>query len=227
MICLLFDLDGTLVLTGGAGMRAFDHAYKEVFRVEGDISGVSPAGKTDRAILFEVCRMLIQRDPTPEEEEEVFNRYVSYLRIEIKRSPKFRILPGVESLLEALSKNTHCLLGLGTGNLKEGAKIKLTYAGFWDYFTFGGYGCDATDRAELLRIALRRGQDQLRDGEAFSTVYVIGDTPRDIEAGRALGARTIGVATGPYSVEQLSKAGADRFYTDLSDHQSFLVDLGL
>lgn len=227
MICLLFDLDGTLVLTGGAGMRAFDKAYKKVFHLEGDISGVSPAGKTDRAILLEVCRMIANREPTPEEEEEVFRQYLGYLREEIKASTKFRILPGVKPLLEALSRNRQCLLGLGTGNLKEGARIKLIHAGFWQYFTFGGFGCDATDRTQLLTTALQRGTGMLPDDEAFEAVYVIGDTPLDVHAGKAIGARTLGVATGPYSLADLEAAGADYLYPDLSDNEAVLSDLGL
>lgn len=227
MICLLFDLDGTLVLTGGAGMRAFDKAYKKVFRMEGDISGVSPAGMTDRAILLEVCQMIANREPTLEEEEEVFRQYLANLKEEIRVSAKFRILPGVTQLLETLSRNKKCLLGLGTGNLKEGARIKLTHAGFWQYFTFGGFGCDATDRTHLLKVALQRGKRMLPDGEAFEAVYVIGDTPRDVHAGQAIGARTVGVATGPYTMDNLEAAGADYLYPDLSDYESVLSDLGL
>ncbi len=226
-LCFLFDLDGTLVLTGGAGLRAFDRAFREIFGSDGKIISVNPAGMTDPAILDAVCRGFLNRGPTAEEGERVFAKYLDYLREEIDKTDRFEVMPGVKSLLEILDQNDRCFLGLGTGNLQEGARIKLEYPDLWRYFRFGGFGSDATDRTRLLEKAFEEGRRLLPPGEDFETVYVIGDTPRDITAGRAIGARTIGVATGPYSMEVLDASGADRVYPDLANHRIFLGDIGI
>lgn len=225
--CFLFDLDGTLVLTGGAGLRAFDLAFTEVFGVEGGLKSISPAGKTDPAILREICDKVMGRAPTDAEEKEVFDRYLAGLQNEVDRSSDFRIMPGIEPLLEALENNQHCLLGLGTGNIEEGARIKLDRPGLWRFFSFGGFGSDAVSRPRLLEIAIERGRRFIKDGDEICEVYVIGDTPNDIDAGKAIKARTVGVATGPFSVEELDAAGADIVFQDLSDHTTFLEKLGL
>ena len=223
--CILFDLDGTLVLTGGAGMRAFDRAFKEIYGTDGEIKSVNPAGKTDPAILDEVCRHFLDRRPTPEEREAVFARYVRYLEGEVRDAPGFQVMPGIKPLLEALSRDGRMFLGLGTGNIREGARIKLEPPGLWRYFRFGGFGSDAFDRPGLLARGLKEGRKLLGEGMDFEAVYVIGDTHHDITAGRAIGARTIGVATGPYSVEDLRRERPDRIYEDLSDYRAFLADL--
>jgi phosphoglycolate phosphatase-like HAD superfamily hydrolase len=226
-ICFLFDLDGTLVLTGGAGLRAFDTAFREVFQVDGRIATASPAGKTDPDILRRVCLEFLGREPTPDEERSVYALYLEQLRMEVAASPDFEIMPGIVALLKWLEADERCLVGLGTGNLEQGAEIKLTRPDLWRFFRFGGFGSDATERSELLAIAMERGRALLENGQAIDEVYVIGDTPRDVSAGRAIGARTVGVATGPYSVEDLEKAGADLVYPDLSDYEAFLSDTGL
>jgi len=226
-ICFLIDLDGTLVLTGGAGLRAFDKAFRVVYEVDGKIATASPAGKTDPDILRRVCLAFLGREPTPEEEASVYALYLQYLRDEVDRSVDFEIMPGIESLLQKMSLDERCLVGLGTGNLEQGAKIKLSRPDLWRYFRFGGFGSDAPERPELLKIGLARGRALLEDGQAIKEVYVIGDTPHDISAGQAIGARTVGVATGPFSVKDLQAAGADLVYPDLSDYEAFLADVGL
>lgn len=226
-LCFLIDLDGTLVLTGGAGLRAFDRAFREVYEVDGKIATASPAGKTDPDILRRVCLTFLGREPTKEEEKKVYARYLEYLQDEVDGSPDFEVMPGIEPLLDRLVADERCLVGLGTGNLEQGARIKLSRPDLWRYFRFGGYGSDATERSELLAIAVERGRALLEEGQAIDEVYVIGDTPRDISAGQAIGARTVGVATGPYSVEDLEKEGADLVYADFADYEAFLSDLGL
>lgn len=226
-LCFLIDLDGTLVLTGGAGLRAFDQAFREVYEVDGKIATASPAGKTDPDILRRVCLTFLGREPTEEEEKKIYARYLVYLRDEVAASPDFEVMPGIEPLLDRLVADERCLVGLGTGNLEQGARIKLSRPDLWRYFSFGGYGSDATERSELLAIAVERGRALLVEGQAIDEVYVIGDTPRDISAGQAIGARTVGVATGPYSVEDLEKAGADLVYADFSRYETFLSDVGL
>jgi phosphoglycolate phosphatase-like HAD superfamily hydrolase len=227
-ICVLFDLDGTLVLTGGAGMIAFDATFEEIFRVPGKIKDARPAGKTDPVILNQVCQKVLRRDPTSEEVEAYFKRYLTHLKEIVHTTDKYQVLPGIQALLEVLRDHPDCLLGLGTGNIREGARVKLSRPpGLWDYFAFGGFGSDSTDRPELLAIGRDRGKALLPAGEDFEEVYIIGDTPRDIEAGQAIQARTVGVATGPFSATDLQAAGADRVYEDFSDYPSFIKEIGL
>lgn len=225
-ICLLFDLDGTLVLTGGAGLRSFNQAFFEIFKTEKTLESIKPAGKTDTAIIKEVCRLTLKRDPTLEEMEQCFDRYLNLLKIEVD-SPNFQILPGVKPLLKSLSQHSCCLLGLGTGNLEKGAEIKLKHSNLWDYFQFGGFGSDSEDRPELLRIAQNRALKLLKNNETIDQTWVIGDTPKDIQAGKAIRANTVGVATGPYSSDQLIAEGADLVYEDLQDYKAFIKDVGL
>jgi len=220
-ICFLFDLDGTLVTTGGAGMRAFDRAFRERFGRPAQIRSVSPAGKTDPEILAEVCLRALGRLPAPREEEALFRRYTELLEEELRRTSDFRVHPGIPEVLSRLHGRAGCLLGLGTGNIREGARIKLEIPGLWHYFRFGGFGGDGRDRKALLEAALRRGRALVDGGTDFERVYVVGDTPRDVAAGRAVGARVIGVATGPYSAEALERA-AFRVFPDLGDPDSFL-----
>jgi len=225
--CFLFDLDGTLVLTGGAGLRAFDQAFKDIFETEGRIKIASPAGKTDPAILESVCRHYLGRPPTADEEKRFFDRYLGQLREELVEAPGYEIMPGIKELLDRLHGDARCFLGLGTGNIRKGAEIKLEKAGLWRYFRFGGFGSDARIRSELLEIGRSRGKSYLADGEDFTETFVLGDTPHDIEAGKAIHAVTVGIATGPFSVKDLQVAGADLCYPDLSDFDPFLSRIGL
>ncbi|MFH1999782.1 MAG: HAD family hydrolase [Planctomycetota bacterium] len=227
MFCFLFDLDGTLVLTGGAGIRAFDQAFREIFQTEGKIKSISPAGKTDPAILQMMCNRYLERNPTEEEQRAVFSRYLEILKDEVEETDKFEVMPGIRPLLEYLHNHADCLLGLGTGNIKAGAEIKLRRPDLWKYFHFGGFGSDAPERSQLLQRALDRGTHLLKPGEKIHKVFVIGDTPNDIQAGHAIHAQTVGVATGPYPVKALEEAGADRVYKDLSAYQDFLGDVGV
>lgn len=229
MHCFLFDLDGTLVLTGGAGIRAFDRAFEEIFKRKGSIKVIVPAGRTDTAIFQLMCEHYLDRAPTESEVETMFERYMVLLQEEIDNTlpDDFQIMPGILPLLDFLKEDENCLLGLGTGNIKQGAKIKLTRPDLWKYFDFGGFGSDAHIRWELLQAAVDRGKALLRQGEKIEKVYVIGDTPNDIDAGKAIKAVTVGVATGPYSVEDLKNAGADLVYEDLSNYREFLREAGV
>lgn len=203
-------------------MRAFDRAFRDCFGMPGSIRAVDPAGRTDPEILDEVCRTMLGRLPTAEEAERLFQRYTLLLEEELKDNPDFRVLPGIRPLLEALDRDPRCFVGLGTGNIKEGARVKLSLPGLWRFFAFGGFGSDALKRVEVLQVALERGRALLDGKPDFSAAYVIGDTPRDVAAGRALGLRVIGVATGPYSEADLEEAGAWRVYPDLGDYPSLL-----
>ncbi|MHC4943395.1 MAG: HAD family hydrolase [Planctomycetota bacterium] len=226
-ICFLFDLDGTLVLTGGAGLRAFDKAFKDCFQADGKIEIASPAGKTDPNILRHVCEHFLGRTATSAEERTFFDRYLECLVEDMRTTDRYQVMPGIKALLEHLDRDDRCLLGLGTGNIEKGAEIKLRTGDLWRYFRFGGFGSDASERAGLLRKALERAEALLKGGERIRETYVIGDTPHDIQAGRSVGARTVGVATGPYDLDELKRAGADFLYEDLGDFRTFLADIKL
>jgi phosphoglycolate phosphatase-like HAD superfamily hydrolase len=201
---LLYDIDGTLISTGGAGRRALVRALAEL-----DIAPASEfsfAGMTDRGILRrflgaggeEVSELRV---------EEILDRYVNLLRDEVKRTPKERYFlhEGVLDSLEAAEFAENVVLGLGTGNIKRGAEIKLNAVGVWQRFAFGGFGCDAEDRAELLLAGAERGAAALGQPRVACRVVVIGDTPRDIAAAKAIGAETVAVATGRYGLESLAE----------------------
>lgn len=227
IFCFLFDLDGTLILTGGAGLRAFDQAFKSVFQVSGKIKAASPAGKTDPVILRIVCEKYLKTGPTPEQEKAFFECYLDRLALDLESAPQYQIMPGIEPLLKRLADDDRCILGLGTGNIREGAKIKLMRSDLWRFFSFGGFGSDARDRSKLLEKAIQRGRAQIGENEEIREVIVVGDTPHDVHAGQAIGARTVAVATGPFDRADLEATGADLVYEDLGDYLAFLHDLGL
>ncbi len=224
---LLFDLDWTLIYTGGAGVRALDHAFENLFGVPQAMKKVTPDGKTDPAICREMIRVHLSREPEDGEIEKLCRGYLDRLAEEIPDGPGYRVLPGIPELLEALSHEERVLLGLGTGNLEEGARIKLARAGLMKYFQFGGYGSDSEDRPTVLRTAVKRVEILAGRTFAQKEVIVIGDNIRDVQAGQAIGAMTVAVATGPMKHEELAKAGPDHLFHDLSDTHRVLSVLAL
>ena len=212
---LLFDLDWTLIYTGGAGVRALDVAFEKLFRIPKAMKTVSPDGKTDPAICREMIRVHLKREPGEGEIATLCRGYLDRLAIEIPSSPGYRILPGIPALLEALALREDILMGLGTGNLEEGARIKLARADLMKYFRFGGYGSDAEERPEVLKTGARRGEAILGKTMSPRDVIVIGDNIRDVQAGQAIGATTVGVASGPMSFEQLAATHPDHLFRDL------------
>lgn len=220
---LLFDLDGTLILTGGAGVRALDRAFRDLYGLEDAGRGVAFRGRTDLSIIRDIVEGKLQRALEARDVERICDRYLGYLEEEVRQSPTYRVLPGVDRLLPLLAARADCLVGLGTGNLEAGARIKLARADLNRFFPFGGFGSDAENRVEVLRQAVARGEARPgpgRDGPA--RVVVIGDTHLDVQSGRALGARTVAVATGGESAASLREAGPDLLLPDLSDAQAFL-----
>ncbi len=201
----LFDLDGTLVLTGGAGKRALDRAFLREYGIPEAMENVSPAGMTDQTIVCEALRVHLGRGPRDGEVARALALYLSYLPEELARSTAFRILAGVPSVIDALLADGH-EVGLATGNLRDGARLKLEHAGVWDRFAFGGFADDSHDRPTLVRIAATRAARPAAPPQTF----VVGDTPRDVAAAHAAGFVAIGVATGPYGADSLRDAGADR-----------------
>ncbi|HRJ71072.1 MAG TPA: HAD family hydrolase [Terrimicrobiaceae bacterium] len=220
---LLFDIDGTLITSGGAGETALRHAVKERFGREEDLSGITLAGATDARI----ARALLEKHQiavTPENISALLDAYLGFLRERISLHPG-RVLPGIVKLLDGLRGRPDCVLALLTGNIVAGAEVKLAHYGVWDYFEFGAFADDHHDRNELGKFARARAQE--KHGEEFSPerIFVIGDTPRDIECGRAIGARTVAIATGMYSREQLAEHQPDVLFDDLSDTQSVMAAL--
>ncbi|MEZ4296727.1 MAG: HAD hydrolase-like protein [Polyangiaceae bacterium] len=203
---LLFDIDGTLVSTGGAGRRAIDRAFREHTGAEVTLD-FSFAGMTDPAIVRRGLTSLGRPAP-PEAIAAVLDAYLRALEQEVATAPSFVVHEGVVDILARAATWSRVALGLGTGNIKGGAKVKLGRASLFDRFSFGGFGCDAEDRAELLAAGAARGAAHLSVSVTDCRVVIIGDTPKDIAAARAIGAESIGVGTGPYSATDLKTAGA-------------------
>jgi phosphoglycolate phosphatase-like HAD superfamily hydrolase len=213
----LFDIDGTLISAGGAGRRAVELALDEVLHdLNGSVSlqSVEFAGRTDPWI---VRTALTQYGVAADDAliHEVLRRYVAHLPRELELASAFEVLPGVLSLLSELSTREDVVLGLGTGNTERAAYAKLARGGLDSFFTFGGFGSDHTERAELLRAGLRRGLERTGAQPGGARVVVIGDTPHDVVAARAIGAHCVAVATGGYDRPALEAAGANVVVSDL------------
>jgi phosphoglycolate phosphatase len=213
---VLFDIDGTLIDTGGASDRAWKRAFRELQDVDVDVPAVTGKGVPDPQVGRAVFEKAIGREPTDEEADALMRRRLDHLHEEVQNSPGFVVKDGVVELLEKLIDNG-VLLGLTTGNVEEAAHIKLQRANLNRFFSFGGYGSDSPDRTELTKMALERGRlvsgDSLQPAHCFSC----GDTPRDVEAGHGAGIRVVGVATGEYTVDELREAGADAVVESLRE----------
>jgi phosphoglycolate phosphatase-like HAD superfamily hydrolase len=205
---VLFDIDGTLISTGGASNRAWHRAFKELHGVEVDIGKVTGKGVPDPAVGRQAFKAVIGREPTDEEANALMRRRLDHLDEEVENSPGYVVQEGVVELLERLTKDG-VLLGLTTGNVEEAAHIKLARADLNRFFSFGGYGSDSPDRTELTKKAVERGGEAAGQPLGPDRCFSCGDTPRDIEAGHGAGIRVVGVATGEYALEELTEAGAD------------------
>lgn len=222
----LFDIDGTLVVTGGAGQRAMNRAFHDVFGVPDAFAGIELAGRTDTSILGDaVARQAMAA--TPEASAAFRARYLVCLQEEVPRpGPNKRVLPGVTDLLAELEPRPHNFLGLLTGNYCAAAEVKLSHFDLWRYFRCGAFGEDHGDRNALVPVALDRARSAgLPPHVDEARVVVIGDTPRDVRCAHAHGARCVGVATGEYSAEALRAAGANVVFDDLSDTRAVLATL--
>ena len=222
---LLFDIDGTLVTSGGAGEEAIRLCLRERFGREDDLSAVELAGRTDASIAHQ----LFERhgiEATPENFRAFFDGYLDWLAVELPRRPG-TLLPGVVRLLERLRLLPNVALALLTGNLSRGAELKLTHYGVWEFFDFGAFADDHPDRNQLGPFARRRALD--RHGVEFAPerIFVLGDTPHDIDCGRAFGARTVAIGTGKFAREALAAHRPDFLFDDLSDVDFVITALGL
>jgi phosphoglycolate phosphatase len=211
---ILFDIDGTLIDTGGAGARSWGWAFERLVGRSVDIGRYSKSGMTDPAIARATFAQVMGRPPTPGELTRLMAHYQSVLPDYVASSPNYRVLEGVRDLLERLT-GQGVLLGLTTGGLEAAAHAKLGRGGLNHFFLVGGYGSDSEDRVELTRTAIARGERLLREGLAREQVMVVGDTPLDIAAARGAGVVSVGVASGRYGVEQLYAAHADHVLASL------------
>src|SRR3954470_13011355 len=205
---LLFDIDGTLVSTGGAGAVAWRRAFEELYGIPADIGKFTDAGMTDPDVGAKTFEAVLGRKPTPLELAQVVQRRLEHLPEAIAESKGYKVLPGVPERLRQLSRAGH-LLGIITGNGDGAAFIKLSRGDLMRWFSFGAYASAGVDRAGIVRQAVARGEAMLGSDVPNSQIYVIGDTPLDIEAAHAVGCRAIAVATGHYDVDALRAAGAD------------------
>ena len=215
MDLVLFDIDGTLVDTGGAGRRAIEVAARQLYGRPDLFDEVAFDGATDKAI----CRAALHKLERPFDDVEIdrlLDAYVALLGPEVERTPRYRVFPGVEALVRSMAR-AGVLLGLGTGNIEAGARVKLERSGLNRFFSFGGFGDDSEDRAALLRSGVRRAESIL--GHRARAPWVIGDTPKDFAAAHAIGARVVLVATGRYSLEELAACRPDLCVGTLEDER--------
>jgi phosphoglycolate phosphatase-like HAD superfamily hydrolase len=212
---ILFDIDGTLLTSGGAGERALRRGFRERFGIDDDLTTVEIAGRTDSGIAR---RMLAAHDlpETPENLAAFFDGYLHFLAHELPTSSGY-LLPGIVALLEALKPRTDVVLALLTGNLERGAELKLTHYGVWHYFEFGAYADDHHDRDQLGHFARTRAEE--KHGIEFlpGDIFVLGDTPHDISCARAVGAKAVAIATGKFSRAELGTLAPDFLFDDLAD----------
>ena len=219
MRLLLFDVDGTLILSGGAGMRAFHRAFQHVFGVAVNREVIRPDGKTDPVIAREMLAHFgLEQCWSETSRNAMFSAYLEMLEFEMSRAAangSLRALPGVVDLLQTLTRQPDFALGLATGNLERGTRIKLRHAGLDRYFSFGGFGSDADDRTKLIRLGISRGTC-LCAPEAVDAAFVIGDTPLDIVHGHQAGARVLAVASARYSMTDMEPYRPEMLVPDLS-----------
>jgi phosphoglycolate phosphatase len=213
-VCL-FDIDGTLISSGGAGKAALEVALAEEFGIERITAKLELSGRTDRAICRDLFRYHVL-DDTPENWSRLIESYLRHLPASLDRKGG-RVLPGIGALLEGLHGREDVKVGLLTGNVRAGAKAKLGYFGLYDYFPFGGFGDDHFDRDDVAREALEAVQRHCNGTAHADRIWVIGDTPLDVQCARAIGARAVAVATGWHPVEELAACEPDLLFTDLAD----------
>ncbi len=215
-IVILFDIDGTLIITGGAGATSWRLAFDELYGIPADIGKFTDAGMTDPEVGRKTFEAVLHRMPTRAEFAKLLERRLHYLHQAVDQSEGYRVLDGVEQLLPQLIDQGH-LLGLVTGNVEAAAHIKLHRANLNRFFSFGGYGSDSPDRGELTRTAISRGA--LVYGEAIraENCLAVGDTPLDAEGAHAAGIACVGVASHDYDVDQLHQGGADFVVASLKE----------
>jgi phosphoglycolate phosphatase-like HAD superfamily hydrolase len=219
---LLFDIDGTLVSTGGAGAVAWRQAFEELHGIPADIGQFTDAGMTDPDVGARTFEAVLGREATPHELAQLIQRRLEHLPEAVAASEGYRVLPGVPERLRQLSRDGH-LLGIITGNGDGAAFIKLTRGDLSRWFSFGAYASAGLDRAGIVGQAVQRGEAMLGRDVPNTEIYVIGDTPLDIRAAHAVGCTAVGVATGHFDAAALREAGADHVVETMEEPFTFLA----
>jgi len=214
-VVVLFDIDETLVHTGGSGARSWNAAFEKLYGSPADIGKHSSAGETDPQVGRATFQGVLGRDPSIEELTRIYAAYLLHLSDDIWRSEQYRVLSGAEKTLVELGEEG-VVLGLISGALEGAARTKLVPANLNRFFLFGAYGSDSADRAKITKAAIARA-GSLCDHLNPSDVFVVGDTPHDIEAAKAAGAVSVGVASGHYSTEELAAAAPDHVLGSLEE----------
>jgi len=215
-IAILFDIDGTLIITGGAGATSWRLAFDELYGIPADIGEFTDTGMTDPDVGRRTFQAVLHREPTRAEFTKLLERRLHYLHAAVAESEGYRVLDGVEELLPGLIERGY-LLGLVTGNVEAAAHVKLHRARLNRYFSFGGYGSDSTDRGELTRTALRRAAVVYGEPLAANQCMVVGDTPHDVEGAHAADMACVGVASHNFDADQLGAGGADWVIASLKE----------
>jgi len=208
LTAILFDIDGTLIITGGAGAASWRLAFDELYGIAADIGEFTDTGMTDPDVGRKTFEAVLKRKPERKEFTRLLERRLHYLHQTVEESEGYRVLAGVDELLGKLVSDGY-LLGIVTGNLEAAAHIKLHRARLNRFFSFGGYGSDSTDRGELTRIALQRATLVYGEPLMPEQAIVVGDTPHDVQGAHAAGMKCVGVGSHHFTVEQLRAAGAD------------------
>lgn len=222
---VLFDIDGTLLTSGGAGEKALQLALADRFGVQSGLNGIEIAGRTDSGI----ARQIFAREgieATPENVAAFFDRYLHYLAQQLPLTPG-RLLPGIVELLAKMAKLPQVALGLLTGNLEAGARLKLTHYGVWEYFEFGAYADDHYDRNELGKFARVRAEERHECVFEPDRIFILGDTVHDVACARAIGAKAVAIATGGCTKEVLAQSHPDFLFDDLTNANEVIVQLKL
>jgi phosphoglycolate phosphatase-like HAD superfamily hydrolase len=222
----LFDVDGTLVIARGAGRRALGVALAQTFGCTGPIHTYDFRGKTDPRIVHDLMRAAgVPGDAIVERLDDCLATYARALEGLIRDGHRVDVLPGVAELVRRLDARTDAIVGLLTGNIEAGARLKLAPTGLLPYFRVGAYGSDDPDRARLPRVAAARVARVTGQPVSLRDLVIIGDTPLDVDCARACGAVAVAVATGQYGYEQLAACGPDLVFRDFSDVDAVLVGL--
>ena len=212
---VLFDIDETLVHTGGSGTRSWKAAFDKLYGIPADIGEHSSAGETDPQVALATFRAVLHRDPSADELGRLYAQYLLHLTDDIEVSEGYRVLPGAEKVLLRLLE-AGIQLGLVSGAMEGAARTKLIPANLNRFFVFGAYGSDSSDRTELTGLAIEKAA-RIHGELAPSQVYVVGDTPHDMDATNASGAVSVGVASGHYSTDELRAAGGVHVLSSLED----------
>jgi phosphoglycolate phosphatase-like HAD superfamily hydrolase len=215
-VAILFDIDGTLISTGGAGAASWRLAFEELYGIPADIGEYTDAGMTDPEVGRKTFEAVLKREPERKEFTRLLERRLDHLHTTVEESKGYKVFPGVEELLPKLIEDGY-LLGLVTGNVEAAAHVKLHRARLNRFFSFGGYGSDSTDRGELTKTALKRAALVYGERVTAAEALVVGDTPHDVEGAHAAGIACVGVGAYHFTADQLRDAGADYAISSLAE----------